>query len=31
LADKNSADRPTKFESPDGTNTMLVTLKRVKK
>src|SRR5262245_34376051 len=31
LADKNSADRPTKFESPDGTNIMLVTLKRVKK
>lgn len=31
LADKNSTDRPTKFESPDGTNVMLITLKRVKK
>ena len=31
LADKGSSDRPTKFESPAGTNIMLVTLKRVKK
>jgi uncharacterized protein (TIGR03067 family) len=31
LADKNSTDRPTKFESPDGSNIFLVTLKRVKK
>lgn len=31
LADKDSTDRPTKFESPDGTNIMLITLKRVKK
>ena len=31
LSDKNSTDRPTKFESPEGTNLMLVTLKRVKK
>ena len=31
LADKDSTDRPTKFESPDGTNVMLMTLKRVKK
>jgi uncharacterized protein (TIGR03067 family) len=30
-ADKDSTDRPTKFESPDGTNVMLMTLKRVKK
>jgi uncharacterized protein (TIGR03067 family) len=31
LADKGSTDRPTKFESLEGTNVMLVTLKRVKK
>ena len=31
LSEKGSADRPTKFESPDGTNIMLVTMKRVKK
>jgi len=31
LADKGSTDRPTKFESPDGTKIMLITLKRVKK
>jgi uncharacterized protein (TIGR03067 family) len=31
LADKDSTDRPTKFESPEGTNIMLITLKRVKK
>jgi len=31
LAEKGSTDRPTKFESPDGSNNMLVTLKRVKK
>lgn len=31
LADKNAATRPTKFESPDGSNIFLVTLKRVKK
>ena len=31
LADKSSTDRPNKFESPEGTNLMLVTLKRVKK
>jgi uncharacterized protein (TIGR03067 family) len=31
LSDKNSTDRPTKFESPDGTNVMLITLKRAKK
>lgn len=31
LADKGSTDRPTKFESPDGTKIMLITLKRAKK
>jgi uncharacterized protein (TIGR03067 family) len=31
LSDKNSTERPTKFESPEGTNVMLITLKRVKK
>jgi uncharacterized protein (TIGR03067 family) len=31
LADKNSTERPTKFESPDGSDIFLVTLKRVKK
>jgi len=31
LADKDAAERPTKFESPEGTNVMLVTLKRIKK
>jgi uncharacterized protein (TIGR03067 family) len=31
LADKGSTDRPNKFESLDGTNVLLVTLKRVKK
>jgi uncharacterized protein (TIGR03067 family) len=31
LADKDAGDRPSKFESPEGTNIMLITLKRVKK
>jgi uncharacterized protein (TIGR03067 family) len=31
MADKDSTDRPTKFESPDGSNIFLATLKRVKK
>jgi uncharacterized protein (TIGR03067 family) len=31
LGEKNAATRPTKFESPDGSNIFLVTLKRVKK
>ena len=31
LSDKGSTDRPTNFESPEGTNIMLITLKRIKK
>jgi uncharacterized protein (TIGR03067 family) len=31
LSGKDETDRPTKFESPEGTNIMLVTLKRIKK
>ena len=31
LSDKGSTDRPSKFESPEGTNIMLITLKRIKK
>ena len=31
LSEKGSTDRPAKFESPDGTNVMLITLKRIKK
>ena len=29
--DKDAADRPTKFESPEGSNVMVMTLKRAKK
>jgi uncharacterized protein (TIGR03067 family) len=31
LSDKGSTERPTKFESPDGSKIMLLTLKRAKK
>jgi uncharacterized protein (TIGR03067 family) len=31
LSEKGSTDRPTKFESPEGTNVMLITLKRIKR
>ena len=31
LAGKNSTDPPTKFESPEGTDFTLITLKRIKK
>lgn len=31
LADKDATERPTKFESTDGSKIMLVTLKRIKK
>ena len=31
LSEKGSTDRPTRFESPEGTNVMLITLKRIKK
>jgi uncharacterized protein (TIGR03067 family) len=31
LSEKGSTDRPTRFESPEGTNFMLITLKRIKK
>jgi uncharacterized protein (TIGR03067 family) len=31
LSDKGGTERPTKFESPDGSKIMLLTLKRAKK
>ena len=31
MSDKGASERPTKFESPEGSKVMLLTLKRAKK